>query len=233
MNAAVVAAEGTNSVAREASRPFRVGGLSFIAVGVLYLVKLAFDVAAGTPPTSGTEILAWRASQEFNLAMGNEAMFFAAGFLIPAVMTLYRRLARVDGTMAGAACGLIATLIPTIFVLDIVQGRLAFPAWSVNTPAGAELVLALYYGGLHAVGLLLGAATVLIGIVMWRADFGRAVGSLGFVVAAFDVLGAYPDAIGPTLVVVSQVLAAAWFIALGSQLFRVREPAGDSSRLPQ
>ena len=38
----------------------------------------------------------------------------------------------------------------------------------------------------------------------------------------FDVIGAYPYAIGPILTLVRGVFFAAWFVAVGSKLYRMR-----------
>jgi hypothetical protein len=43
----------------------------------------------GPPPSTGTEVLAWTASAEIPLAITNETLFFAAVFLVPAVIGLY------------------------------------------------------------------------------------------------------------------------------------------------
>ena len=226
MSAASVVAEAFTSSAREVNRPYKVGGLSFISVGFLFLAKYVLDLLAGTPPSGGADILAWRTANELPLAIANEILFFAAGFLVPAVIALYGCLARVDRTKVAAGCGLLAVVIPIILMLDIVHGRLVYPVYGlrVETPAVAEFVLAVYYGGLHAIGLLFVVATVLLSVVMRRGFFGRNIAYLGLVAALFDFLGAYPETIGPMLVLVSQVLFATWFLAVGSKLFAVRAP---------
>jgi hypothetical protein len=51
-------------------------------------------------------------------------------------------------------CGIIAMVIPVLAVLDIVHGRLVYPAsgLSAGTRAAAELTFAVFYGGMHTVG---------------------------------------------------------------------------------
>jgi hypothetical protein len=44
---------------------------------------------------------------------------------------------------------------------------------------------------------------------------------LGFVTAAFDLIGSYPDAVGPTLVLISGTSFAAWFVVAGFRLYRM------------
>lgn len=101
-------------------------------------------------------------------------MFFAVILLIPAVMALYHNLASTDRTKAALGCGIIAAVIPVIIVLDIVHGRLIYPVYNIhiNTPAVAELVVAVYYGGLPAIGILFGVATIVLSLAMKRGGFG-------------------------------------------------------------
>src|SRR5262245_29921722 len=102
------------------NRPYRFGGLSFLVVGFLFLSKYAVELWVGPPPSDGSAILSWVAANELPLAIGNEILFFAAGFLIPAVIALYWSLIDADRTKAAVGSGVFAALIPTIFVLDIV-----------------------------------------------------------------------------------------------------------------
>ena len=87
----------------------------------------------------------------------------------------------------------------------------------------AEFVIAVYYGGLHAIALLFVVATLVLSHVMRRGVFGRNIAYLGFAAAAFGFLGAYPETIWPVLILVAQVLFAAWFLAVGMTLYRSRE----------
>jgi hypothetical protein len=47
----------------------------------------------------------------------------------------------------------------------------------------------------------------------------------GFATAALDIIGSYPWAIGPVLTLVCELSVGGWFMAVGSQLFRMRESA--------
>jgi hypothetical protein len=203
---------------------YKTGGISFIISGILFLLKSALDLMVGPPPSSGAEILAWRASGELPLALTSEVLFFAGVFLVPGVIALYYSLASVDRNKAAVGCGIIAVAIPIMFVLVIVHGRLIYPVYHmrIDTPAIAELVVAVYYGGLHAIGLLLGGATIVLSLAMRRGVYGKNIAYLGIATGVFDIIGAYPDTIGPILVLVSQVLFAAWFLAVGSKLYRMR-----------
>lgn len=179
---------------------------------------------AGPPPSNGEEILAWVASGKLPLELVSEVLFFAGTLLVPAVIALYYSLVKTDRNKAAVGCGIIAVTIPIIFMVLIVHGRLVYPVYNlhVNTPAIAELVVAIYYGGLHAIGLLLGFATIVLSLAMKRGVYGRNIAYLGIATGIFDIVDAYPDTIGPILILISQILFAAWFIAVGIKLCRIR-----------
>jgi len=204
---------------------YRFGGISLILSGLLFLAKYVLDVMAGPPPSSGAEILVWATSMELPLAITNEVVFFAAGFLVPGVIAMYLSLAPSDRIKAAAGAGMMAVIIPIIFMVLIVHGRLVFPVYGLqtDTPAMAEFVVAIYFGGLHAIGLLLGLATIVLSLAMRRAGWGMTVVLLGIATGVFDFLNAYPEAIGPVLILVSQLLFTAWFLVVGVKLIGIRQ----------
>jgi len=103
----------------------------------------------------------WTATGILPLKIANEVLLFAAMFLVPAIIALHHNHVNIDRTQAAVGCGIVAVVIPIILVLDIVQGRLIYPVYNmlVNTPPVAELVVAVDYGGLHAISILLGSAS--------------------------------------------------------------------------
>jgi hypothetical protein len=183
-------------------------------------LRAILDYLAGPPPSSGIEILAWIASNRLILSLDSEILFFAAVCLVPAVVALYHRLAGVARTKAVTGCGIIAVAIPLLAVLLIVQARLVYPVYgiSASTPDVAALIVALFYGGMHAISLLLAVATFVLSLAMMRDVYGKPIAYLGFVTAAVDIIGGYPYEIGPVLTLVSQVFFAAWFVAVGWSL---------------
>jgi len=201
---------------------YKVGGISFIVSGILFLLRYALDLMAGPPPSSGMEILAWVASGKVVLSLANEVLFFAAVALVPGVVALYQSLAGIDRVKTVIGCGIIAVVIPVIAMLDIIHGRLVYPVYDIRmtAPAVAELVVATFYGGLHAVGLLFGGATIVLSLAMKRGAYGANIAYLGFATGVFDIIGAYPYAIGPSLGLISQVVFAAWFAAVGWKLYK-------------
>jgi hypothetical protein len=109
-------------------------------------------------------------------------------------------------------------------VMLIIHGRLVYPIYGmrVDTPEAAALVVMVFYGGLHAIYLLLAVATILLSLAMKRGAYPKWIAYLGFATAALDIVGSYPWAIGPVLTLVCELSFAGWFVAVGSQLFRMR-----------
>ncbi len=56
---------------------------------------------------------------------------------------------------------------------------------------------------------------------MMHGVYGRGIAYLGFATGVGDFIGAYPYAMGPFVMLVCQVLFAAWFVALGVTLGRM------------
>ena len=206
----------------------RLGGIAFIISGALFFTRYILDVMAGSPPSAGAEIILWVEANKLVLSLVSEVLFFASMSLVPAVIALYLTLASVERTLAATGCGIIAVVVPVLGVLLIVHGRLVYPVYGlhISDPAVAELIVALFYGGLHAVGLLMAVATFVLSLAMRRGAFGAPVAALGFATAVGDTVGAYPDLISPVVLFVCQLLFAAWFVAVGWKLLKTHEQGG-------
>ena len=202
---------------------FKFGGRAFVVSGALFFTGYGLDVMAGSPPSTGAEILAWVETNRLVLSLVSEVLFFASISLIPALIALYLKLARDAPILAATGCGILATIIPVLSVLIIVQGRLVYPVYGlyISDPAVAEFVVAIFYGGLHAVGLLMASATFLLSLAMKHGAFGVPVVVLGFATAIGDVVWSYPYLISPVIQLGCQLMLAAWLIAVGWQLFRM------------
>src|SRR5204863_6600353 len=139
-------------------------------------------------------------------------------------IALYQSLVHFDKTKAATGCGIIAATVPIMAVMLIVHGRLVYPIYGmrVDTPEAATLVVIVFYGGLHAIYLLLAVATIILSLAMKRGAYAKWIAHLGFATAALDIIGSYPWAIGSGLTLVCELSFAGWFVAVGSQLFRVR-----------
>ena len=205
---------------------YRLGGASFILSGVLFLSKHLLERVAGQPPSSGAEILAWVDAGRLPLSLANELGFFALMALIPALIALHRSLGDAAPVKAATACGVMAVTLPVLAMLVILQGRLVYPVRGlpVTTPAVAELIVAVLSGGLHLTNLLFAAATFMLSLAARRSAYGAPVASLGFATAAFDIVGAYPYAIGASVAFVCQAFFGAWFVVLGLKLYQAEAP---------
>jgi hypothetical protein len=140
---------------------------------------------------------------------------------------LYQSLVVVDRTTAATGCGVIAATIPVMAVILIVHGRLVYPIYGmrIDTPDAAALVVMVFYGGVHAIYLLLAVATTVLSLVMKRGAYPKWIAYFGFATGAPDIIGSYPWAIGPVLALVCELSFGGWFVAVGSQLFRMRSVA--------
>jgi hypothetical protein len=211
-------------MARELTRPYKFGGGALVASGVLFVVLAFLDFRAGPPPSNGAEILLWRDSQALVLDFVSEVLFFATVLLVPGTVAIYQSLVDVDRTKAATGCGILAATIPVIAVMIIVHGRLVYPIYGmrVDTPEAAALVIMVFYGGVHAIYLLLAVATIVLSLAMTRGAYAKWIAYFGFATAALEIVGSYPWAIGPVLTLLCELSFAGWFVAVGSHLFRMR-----------
>ena len=212
---------------RVLTRPYKFGGGALVASGILFVVLAFLDFRAGPPPSNGAEILLWRDSQALVLDFVSEFLFFATVLLVPGTVAVYQSLVDVDRTKAATGCALIAATIPVMAVILIVHGRLVYRVYGmrIDTPDAAALVVMVFYGGLHAIYLLLALATIILSLAMKRGAYPKWIAYFGFAVAALDIIGSYPWAVGPVLTLVCELSFAGWFVAVGSQLFRMRSAA--------
>jgi hypothetical protein len=213
-------------MAHQPSRLYELGGLSLVVSGALFFSRSLLEARLGFPPSSGTEIIEWARSQKLLLSLVNEVFLFAVVFMIPGVVALSESLFRTHRGHAAIGGGVLATTIPVMVVLGIVHGRLMYPMFGIqaHAPEIAEFIVATYHGGLHAVALMHAVATVALSLALGQAADGRRVARLGWASAALDVAGAYPDAVGPTVVLVASGFLSAWFVAVGLRLYRAPAP---------
>ena len=207
--------------------PYRFGGGALAASGVLFAVLAFLNFRMGPPPSNGAEILLWRDSQALVLDFVSEFFFFATVLMVPGTVAVYQSLVDVDRNKAATGCGIIAATIPVMAVMLIVHGRLVYPIYGmrVDTPQAAALVVMVFYGGVHAIYLLLAVATIVLSLAMKRGAYATWIAYFGFATAALDIIGSYPWAIGPVPTLVCELSFAGWFVAVGSQLFRMRSAA--------
>jgi len=215
-------------------RLYKLGGVSFVASGALFLAKNVLELHAGAPPPGGPELVAWAVSRRALFASAVEVFFFAVVLLIPATVSLYESLAASHRRSAVVGCGIIAAAIPLLFMLIVVEGRLAFPVFHIELRGQQtlELLVSLYYGGLHAVALLFVVPTCVLSFAMRRRSYGAAILVMGIATSVFDVIGSYPWAIGPVPWLLSDVLFSAWVVLVGLSLHRTRAAMAHPGALP-
>ncbi|MDQ0195732.1 hypothetical protein [Paenibacillus wynnii] len=159
--------------------------------------------------------------------MADELLFFATLLLIPSIVALYQILVKVDIVKTWLGCGLLAVVIPINIFLDIILGRLVYPVYDIELSLDIyKLVLSIYYGGMHLVAIVFSAATIILCLIIRRSVIGKPVAYLGFMVGILDLIGAYPWLIGTSVVFVSQLLFAAWFVMLGLRMIRLKVAEG-------
>lgn len=209
---------------------YRLGGYSWIASAAFFLLGAVLEWMAGPPPATGAEIVAWSQSAKVPLAFLNEALFFAFVALVPATIGVYVSLARVAPAKTAMGCGILAVTIALGTMLLVVQGRLVFPVYGIqaDSPVAAELVVALFYGGIHAFYLLLAGATLLLSLAMRQSSYGKKVAYLGMATSALHVAGSYQYALGPALMLLWKCFLVAWFVAVGAVLVRLGKAAARS-----
>src|SRR5262245_31101871 len=173
---------------REMNRPYKFGGGALVASGVLFIMLAFLNFRTNPPPSSGAEILLWRDAQVLVLDFVSEVFFFASVLLVPGTIALYQSLADVDRTKAATGCGIIAATIPVLTVMLVVHGRLVYRIYGmrVDTPEAAALVVMVYYGGLHAIYLLLAVATIVLSLAMRRGAYVKGIAYFGFATAALE-----------------------------------------------
>jgi hypothetical protein len=200
------------------------GGITFIIAGILFFVQYLFFLPLPSPPLVDKELITWLTRWRFNISMADEVLLFAALFLIPSIVALYQSLVKGDKIKALVGCGILALTIPIYVFLDIILGRLVYPVYNLEfSPDIYKLILSIYYGGMHMIAILLCLATTILCFAIRKSAIGKPAANIGFIVAIFDLIGAFPWLIGNVVVFISQLLFSAWFIFLGIRLLRVSE----------
>lgn len=210
----------------------KVGGISLIISGVLFFVQYLFLLPLPTPPGVDSDLMTWLMDWRFNIAMADEVFFFATLLLIPSIAVLYRVLVKVDIIKTLIGCGLQVIIIPINIILDIILGRLVYPVYNIEfSPEIYKLIVSIYYGGMHSVAIILSVATIILSFAIRKSVIGKSTANFGILVGIFDFIGAYPWLIGTTMVFVSQLFFAAWFVILGIRMLYIsgREEAQNFS----
>jgi hypothetical protein len=195
------------------------GGIACILSGILFLAQQLFLLPVPHPPAPDGELLAWLAEWKLQLSMADELLVFAALLLIPAVVAIYRVLAKTDLIKALLGCGLLALNVPVYMILVVVLGRLVYPVYDIElSPESYRLVLSLYYGGLHLAFLIFGLAIILLSFAIRKSPIGKPAAYLGFLTGVLAFAGAYPWLMGNGAVLAIQLVFTAWLMLVGIRL---------------
>ncbi len=199
--------------------------------GSCFAGRAAAALAAGPPPSTGIEILAWVDGARWALILGNETLVIGAGLLIAGLYGFQQVFCAIAPVKATTGSALLFAASIVCLLLGIVQGRFVYPVHgiSLTRPEDAELLASLYFGGYHLVALALTAATTCWSLAMLKATKWVPLGYLGFAVAAGSVLSSYPDLIGAVLVFVFESSLAFWWAATGLWLLKSAGVASDAS----
>ncbi|MFM9329833.1 hypothetical protein [Paenibacillus mesotrionivorans] len=197
----------------------QLGGIACILSGILFLAQQLFLLPVPHPPAPDGELLAWLAEWKLQLSMADELLVFAALLLIPAVVAIYRVLAKTDLIKALLGCGLLALNIPVYMILVVVLGRLVYPVYDIElSPESYRLVLSLYYGGLHLAFLIFGLAIILLSFAIRKSPIGKPAAYLGFLTGVLAFASAYPWLMGNGAVLAIQLVFTAWLMLVGIRL---------------
>lgn len=189
-----------------------------IVAGVLFVARSVLTFLAEVPPSSGEDILRWAHDHRVAIALTNECLMIGGVLLIPTAIALYRTLGRSGRLGPATGCAILAAVAPVAVVLGAVQGRLVYPVYGMELrgSASAELVTQIFYGGEHAMLLMVAAAATFIALsspVRW-SRLG------GFAAAAGAVAAAYPTAIGAVGVLIANASIGIWISSLGWLIIR-------------
>jgi hypothetical protein len=214
---------------------YRIGAISALVVGMLYIVITAVYAVVGPPPQDG----GGEAFVEY--LAGKDAAWWAITGLsvltdilyLPVVLALYSALRHVDRSMMLVGAGLLTLFV----VLDLAVTWPNYAAlMTLSTEAAgatgadrATLVAAASYPSAVLASLLFPVYAILvpalgilaIGVVMLRGSFDRASGSIGVATGALGTVavvgGLIVDAVG-LLAVLTALLTTVWFFVVGYRL---------------
>ncbi|OMF86824.1 hypothetical protein BK147_29460 [Paenibacillus sp. FSL R7-0337] len=68
---------------------------------------------------------------------------------------------------------------------------------------------------MHCVALVVGIATILLSLVIWKSGLGQFTAALGLLTGVFDLIGSHPWLLGEGMILISQLLFSGWLVILG------------------
>jgi hypothetical protein len=206
------------------------GGSTFIAAGILLLAANLLVDLIPTPPSISGDLLQWTTANGLHIALANELLIFATVLLVPSFVVLGKLLDARKKVSALIGVSIVALALPLLAVLDMVQGRLVYPVYDVALSTDSlTLAFSLFYGGLHEVLLMFGAALLFIGFALRGTGFNRSMVPISYVTGLLQIAGAYPWLTPVALNVVVSVSLSLWLLLIGVSMLRHRLNSGHAS----
>ncbi len=213
-------------------RLYRLGGISSLVVGTLYIIGLLSLLFLGLPPSDGDAYFRFLAGNKllFRTLIG---IFALATFLqIPIILALYTVLSGVNRTLmliATALFGLFIVLDLGVNTVNLYAQVLLTDKYMTATGdaqrvayiAAADLAREAVSVGITLLDLVISVGAILIGLTMLRGVFGKGIAYLSI---SSGIVGIGATVAVPGLGVgflISLIAAVIWFLAVGSKLYKL------------
>ena len=217
---------------------FRVGGLSAIAVAVLYLLIVVLYVSVGgTIPSETEEILEFLGGHTMEL-WAIIALSVLTNFLyLPVALSLYLALREINrnAVLVGAGLLVLFTVLENTVswpnFVSLVELSNDYASATSGAQQAAILGAATYATSVVGSAFLPIYATLvpalgelIIGFVMRRSTFGKAtayVAMIAGILGVVSVVGRFIVDVLGQVVIIASVLAMIWFFLVGYRLCRL------------
>jgi hypothetical protein len=219
------------ALAPDERRSYRVGGMSAVAIGMLYLVIIALYAVAGPPPIGGEAWLTYLADKT-SIWWAIIGLSVLTNFLfVPVALALYfalRRVSRSAMLVAVAFVGLFVVLELAVnwvsyAALVILSNDYASAttdvqrATYVTAAALPSAVIASPLALVYAVGTL-SFGLLVVGLVMLKGVFSRVTAYLAIITGLLGLLAVAGVRVA---VILNAVGATLWLFWVGSRLYRL------------
>lgn len=169
------------------------GGLVLILGGILLYCAQLIVAFLPRPPAAQALLTQWTRHNALQLSVSNELFFFAILCLIPAIIVLYQTIKPRHTISMLAGCGNFLLAVTLLSMLVVIEGRLVYPVYELAlTTDSINLIVIVFFGGLHTVSLMFGLALIMIGFAMRHSINGPLLRSISYVVGLLQIFGGYP-----------------------------------------
>jgi hypothetical protein len=215
------------------------GGVSMLAVGVIYFIGIAMAFGLGSPPSGGEAVLKWFSGQT-TFAYTLYGLFILTDILlVPVVPALYLALKGINRNAMLAATGfgglslvldLGVTLITWVALITLSQN---YAAATSDAQRAAYVATADYAVAIVAVSAPVFSAVtssiqaLITSLVMRKGIFNKATAYLGIAVSIFGFvygISVFVPALA-TFLVIWGILIGIWFLLAGFRLYRLGKRA--------